>query len=175
VAVGLSLFAGGLGAMAHSRWIEFQDRKAFENLVSSYPPSGDSPREGSSVAIVNIPRLNLSVLVRSGVSTDVLSRGAGWIPGTALPGTRGNAAIAAHRDSFFRPLRDVQTGDLITVDSNGHKYSYRVSSLDVVAPTATETLKPTEVPSLTLITCYPFSYLGAAPERFIVKATAVRS
>src|SRR4051794_37870100 len=69
LAMGLSLFAGALGAMAHSRWIEYQDRKAFLNLVESYPPTSSSPREGSSVAIVNIPRLNLSVLVRSGVSS----------------------------------------------------------------------------------------------------------
>ena len=95
---------------------------------------------------------------------------AGHVPGTALPGDAGNAAFAAHRDTFFRPLKDVREGDEIAVATPSGNYRYVVTAISIVEPEDLSVLSPTAESVLTLITCYPFDYVGSAPQRFIVQA-----
>jgi sortase A len=169
---GMCLVLGGAVALVSGRLTEWQDRAAFSNLAST---QAGNPANGTSLAVVKIPRLELAVLVRAGVGEDVLSRGAGWIPDTALPGAQGNSGIAAHRDTFFSDLRHIRLGDEIVVESGGVERRYRVSDLLVVSPGDLHILDPTPNRALTLVTCYPFNYLGAAPERFIVRAVNLES
>jgi sortase A len=122
------------------------------------------------VGRIDVPRLGLSVIVAEGVDTLTLGRAAGHIPGTALPGQPGNVGIAAHRDTFFRPLRNISQNDLITLTTLFGVYRYRVVSTKVVSPYNIEVLDPGENEILTLVTCYPFDFVGAAPNRFIVRA-----
>ncbi len=124
------------------------------------------------IALLRIPRIELQVPVSYGTSHWILSRGAGLIEGTAPPGSAGNVAIAAHRDSFFRGLKDVVIGDLIELESHGRTDRYRISALSVVEPTDVHVLANTGEAALTLVTCYPFYFLGNAPQRFIVRAVA---
>jgi sortase A len=102
-----------------------------------------------------------------------LGRGAGHIPQSGMPGQSGNIALAGHRDTCFRPLRDIVQDDLITLTTLHGEYRYRVVSLKVVAPTDVSVLRHTEKEILTLVTCFPFYFLGSAPERFIVRAERV--
>ena len=97
----------------------------------------------------------------------------GHLPETALPGEAGNVALAGHRDSLFRPLRDVRPGDSIVLKMPDREFQYQVEWTAVVPPTAVEVIQPTSEPALTLVTCFPFSYIGAAPKRFVVRARAV--
>lgn len=108
-----------------------------------------------------------------GTSARVLRLAAGHIPGTALPGEAGNVVLAAHRDTFFRHLGELKAGDLIRITVPGKQYVYSVRFTDVVLPDETWVLEPSTSESLTLITCYPFHYVGAAPERFVVRARRV--
>lgn len=124
----------------------------------------------SLVARIELPRLKLSAVAREGVDDGTLNVAVGHVPGTALPGDSGNAAFAAHRDTFFRPLRHVALGDVVTVSTPRGSYRYRVTSTRVVNPDDVSVLDPTSDATLTLVTCYPFSYVGSAPYRFIVRA-----
>jgi sortase A len=135
---------------------------------SNLPPS-----LGSAVGRIEIPRLGLSVVIFEGDDVRTLRRGAGHIPGTAWPGQAGNMAIAGHRDSFFRLLRDIREDDIIRLTTVDESYVYRVESFTVVGPRDIQVLDKTIHPALTLITCFPFSYVGPAPERFIVRASQV--
>ena len=105
-----------------------------------------------------------------GTDDRTLDRGVGHIEGTALPGTDGNLAIAGHRDGFFRGLKDIATGDLIEIVTVRETSTYRVERTWVVDPTDVSVLEPTPGPALTLVTCYPFYFIGSAPRRFIVRA-----
>jgi len=129
-----------------------------------------SPSVGAVVGRLEIPRLKLSTVVFEGDDEDVLERGAGHLANSALPGERGNAVLAAHRDTFFRPLRGVRVGDRVHLHGALKDSVYIVQSARVVQPDEVEVLKPTREPVLTLITCYPFRYIGPAPERFVVRA-----
>jgi sortase A len=122
------------------------------------------------VAVLSIPRLRLTAPVFEGTSSSVLNRGLGRIAGTAALGAGGNIAIAGHRDGFFRALKDIQPGDLIQIRAPSSQESYVVDSRTVVDRRDTSVLRPTSFPVLTLVTCYPFYFVGGAPERFIVKA-----
>ena len=124
---------------------------------------------------IEIARLNLSVMVIEGDDEKVLRRAAGHITGTALPGQNGNVAITAHRDTFFRPLRNIQLDDVITFTTLQGKYRYRVVFTKIVSPQDVAVLDPTGGEILTLVTCHPFYFVGAAPNRFIVRAERVRS
>ncbi len=137
--------------------------------------TGSSPRAavapGASVlAVLRIARVDLEVPVKYGTGEDVLRGGAGLVEGTAWPGSPGNIAIAAHRDTFFRPLENVVVGDVIEVEAAGHTRKYRIVSLSVVSPDDVAVLENTGVNQLTLVTCFPFHYFGSAPQRFIVRA-----
>jgi sortase A len=109
-------------------------------------------------------------MVLEGVGPRTLRVGLGHIPGTSNPGQPGNVAIAGHRDTFFRPLRGIKQGDEITFETPKQDYHYRVSSVEVVDPADIAVLKSHQKNEMTLVTCYPFSYIGAAPKRFIVHA-----
>jgi sortase A len=128
------------------------------------------PPEGAVVAGLTIPRLGLSTVVVEGIADSDLKKAPGHIPGTALPGEPGNVGIAGHRDTFFRPLRLIQKGDLIALTTPREEDWYRVVSTRVVSPDDVQVLSQTSHDTLTLVTCYPFYYVGSAPERFIVRA-----
>lgn len=124
----------------------------------------------SIVGRIEIPRIDLKAMIHEGVTQRTLALAVGHIPGTALPGRTGNVGIAGHRDTFFRGLRSVQPGDAIILTTLEGSYEYRVESAEVVAPGDTRVLADSTQPELTLVTCYPFYYVGPAPERFIVHA-----
>jgi sortase A len=130
--------------------------------------------DDKAIAVLRIPRIALEVPVNAGTEAQVLARGAGLITGTAAPGTAGNVAIAAHRDSFFRGLKDLEIGDLVELDTQYSTWSYRVSALWVVDPDDVNVIADTSEPVLTLVTCYPFYFVGHAPQRFIVRATVMK-
>jgi sortase A len=122
------------------------------------------------VAVLSIPRIRLEVPVLQGTDDWTLNRAVGVIEGTPLPGSPGNSGIAGHRDSFFRVLKDVVTGDLMTVETARATETYRIERIWIVDPTDVSVLDPTESPSITLVTCYPFYFVGSAPQRYIVRA-----
>jgi sortase A len=155
-------------------------------------PAPVRPAAGSLLGRVEIPRLNLSAMVREGVDVDTLSRAVGHVPSTSLPGESGNFAIAAHRDTLFRGLKDIRNGDVVTFETPKERYSYEVFFTRIVKPSEVSVLRPdggfstsrnaalvqvANRPShlLTMITCYPFYYLGSAPQRFIVQARLISS
>jgi sortase A len=122
---------------------------------------------------LDIPRLGLSVIVIEGVRAATLRRAVGHIPGTALPGQQGNVGISGHRDTFFRPLRNIRRDDTVTLTTLLGEFRYRVVSTSIVRPDNIAVLNPTENQVLTLVTCYPFYFVGPAPSRFIVRAERV--
>lgn len=138
------------------------------------PREPETTETGSlPVALLRMPGVDLEVPVFADISERNLSRGAGWIPGTALPNDGGNMAIAAHRDQYFRALKDVAVGDLLELESLSGPQNYRVTSLTIVEPEDLWPLDPADVATVTLVTCYPFYFIGSAPQRYIVQAVAV--
>jgi sortase A len=126
--------------------------------------------EGGSIGEIQIPRLGLKAIVVQGDSPSILRRAVGHVADTALPGRAGNVVLAGHRDTFFRPLKGIRAGDAITLTTRDGQFEYLVESTAVVGPSDIQVLRPTVDRTLTLITCFPFSYLGSAPDRFIVRA-----
>ncbi|HWF10652.1 MAG TPA: class D sortase [Bryobacteraceae bacterium] len=126
--------------------------------------------DGALVGRVEVPKLHLSAVVFQGATNAVLDKGVGHLDGSPLPGQGGNVVLAAHRDTFFRALRDIRKGDDVTVTTPSGPRTYKVDSTEIVDPTETSVLNPTPKPTLTLITCYPFYFVGHAPKRFIVRA-----
>ena len=124
------------------------------------------------LALMRIPRLEIEVPVFAGTSDLILNRGVGQIEGTALPGEVGNIGIAGHRDGFFRPLKDITLGDEIVIETPAERTTFIVDDLHIVDPSEVWVLAPTDTPAVTLVTCYPFYFVGSAPQRFIVRATA---
>jgi sortase A len=149
------------------------------NAEASVVPSSLSAN-GSSISlgdygvlgVMEIPRLGISTVVEEGVDASTLWEAVGHIPGTAMPGQNGNSALAAHRDTYFSGLGEVETGDLIVFRSPTANYRFRVESTKIVDGAATDALPDSASPTLSLITCYPFHYVGSAPQRFIVTARA---
>lgn len=126
---------------------------------------------GEVIGQIEIPSLALRAVILHGDSAALLRRGVIHLPDSPLPGEWGNVALAGHRDTFFRPLRNIQVGDVITVrSSGGNVVQYRVELTNVVAPTNIEVLNSSDKHELTLVTCFPFDYVGHAPNRFIVRA-----
>lgn len=122
---------------------------------------------------VEVPRLGISAIVREGVDLRTLKHAVGHVPETAFPGQPGNVAIAAHRDTFFRNLRGVKKGDIIQLVTPSGTFEYQVETTKIVWPTNVEVLRPTPEPAITLVTCYPFNYIGSAPKRFIVRGRQI--
>jgi sortase A len=151
-----------------------------EQKQFSAPPSLPSPQKpppprklGTVFAMLVIPRLGLSAVVVEGAGKRELELGPGHIPGTATPGEGGNVGVAGHRDTFFRALRRIRTNDTIQLVSQEQEYRYRVVSTQIVNPEDVGVLSPTGRETLTLVTCYPFQFVGSAPKRFIVRADCI--
>ena len=177
-----ALFAGGVGLLIYVA-INYTFAAAYQLylqrifLADPPPPfkarAAISSAEGSPIGRLEIPRLNVSVMVLEGAEDQTLRKGAGHVPGTDLPGSTGNVAIAAHRDTFFRPLRKIQRHDLIRLTTPDGVFEYAVAWTRIVTPTETKVLDHTDEPLLTLITCYPFSYIGSALDRFVIRGRLV--
>jgi sortase A len=139
---------------------------------STAPKSAPAAAHGL-IGRIEIPRLLLSAVVVEGVDKITLRRAVGHIPGTALPGEPGNVGLAGHRDTFFRPLKDLKIKDEIQLSTLEGNFKYEVESLRVVEPSNVGVLAPSGENVLTLVTCYPFYYVGPAPKRWIVTARQV--
>jgi sortase A len=154
--------------------------RAQHAVAATAPVAGVQPADrgvalarGELVGRIEVPRLGVSAIVREGADAKTLRRAVGHVPDTALPGQKGNAALAGHRDTFFRKLQHVRSGERIVVTTTGGRYEYVVRETRVVKPRDVWVLDPTDEPTLTLVTCHPFSFIGAAPDRFIVRASLV--
>jgi sortase A len=119
--------------------------------------------------VLTIPSIDLTVPIFVGTSDLALNRGVGWIEGTAAPGVPGNLGLAGHRDGYFRGVKDLKVDDLIEVQTVDRTVRYRVSEILIVEPSDVFVLEPTDEPSITLVTCYPFYFVGHAPQRYVVK------
>ncbi len=119
---------------------------------------------------LDVPRLGLSVMVREGMDAATLRRAVGHVPSTALPGQMGNFVVIAHRDTFFRPLRELEKGDTVRIVTTRGRFTYTVESLEVVEPEGIRLTAPQTEAIATLITCFPFNYVGPAPRRFAARA-----
>ncbi len=156
-----------------------RERRAASALIAKPEPAA-APKvvpavAGSLIGRIEIPERQLSVAVMEGVDKTTLRRAVGHIPGTALPGEAGNVGLAGHRDTFFRPLRDVKVKDEIDVSTLAGIFKYQVVSLRIVDPENVGVLAPSGENVLTLVTCYPFYFVGPAPKRWIVRARQVSS
>jgi sortase A len=125
------------------------------------------------IGMLDIPRLRLSTPVVTGDDDKTLQVAVGHLPDTPRPWEPGNSALAAHRDGLFRPLKNIRLGDALRVRTTHGNLEYRVRDIKIVTPDDLSVLEPTSADTLTLITCYPFNYIGAAPKRFIVQAERV--
>jgi len=170
--------------------------KSPSNVTMGIPPEPVRPEQprlaqGSLLGKLEIRRLNLTAMVREGVDANTLKIAVGHVPSTALPNEPGNFAIAAHRDTLFRALKDIRRNDLVTFQSPTGNYTYQILATKIVKPSDVSVLRadgggliPAAMISsdhsqpgklLTMITCYPFYYVGSAPKRFIVEAKLVSS
>jgi LPXTG-site transpeptidase (sortase) family protein len=137
----------------------------------SLPPADSTAtRANFPLGRIEIGAIGLEVMILEGTDDQTLRRGVGHIPGTSLPGQEGNIAIAGHRDTYFRELRRIRTGDEITLTALNGLHRYLVDFTEVVDPENVTVLNDSSEPILTLVTCYPFHYIGFAPKRFIVRA-----
>jgi sortase A len=159
--------------LVSAAYFQARESRKLHHAVSEPAATEASPRvfaEGDVIGQIDVPRLGLSAIVVQGDTDDVLRRAVGHVPETVLPGQSGNIALAGHRDTIFRPLRNVEVGDTISLKTSAGDHFYRVTSTEVVPPTDIEVLQSRGENELTLITCFPFHYIGHAPNRFIVRA-----
>jgi sortase A len=148
--------------------IQTQIQAPEDSLVTQPKPA---IKNGDVLGRMDIPRLGMSVVVLQGTNSRMLRLGAGHVEGTALPGEIGNVAIAGHRDTFFRSLKDIHVNDEIQLQTATGLSRYEVDWVKVVEPEDTEVLQPsTDESVLTLVTCYPFYFVGPSPKRFVVRA-----
>jgi len=127
-------------------------------------------KENALLGRLDIPRIGVSVAVLQGTGSRTLRLGAGHIENTSLPGQSGNVGIAGHRDTYFRPLRDIRRNDRIQLQTATGQFQYQVDWIKIVSPDDVSVLAASGESALTLVTCYPFQFLGSAPKRFIVRA-----
>jgi len=137
------------------------------------PTAAVAPGRRAWIARLDAPSVALSATVLEGSDDGTLARAAGHIEDTAFPGQPGNIGIAGHRDTVFRPLRHLRPGDPLTLSTTDRVFRYRVSGTQIVGPNDVYVLDPTDQPVVTLVTCYPFDFVGHAPRRFIVRAELV--
>ena len=190
--VGILALGSYAYAWIDARWVQYQENRRLEEALAAQaqapasetdalgsfqqaeaPPEPEPApdlEEGELIGRIEIPSAGVSAMILEGVAYKTLRRGVGHIPGTPLPRWEGNVGLAAHRDSFFRGLKDISKNDIITLKTLHGTFQYRVESTEIVLPKDTHVLEDTEKPTLTLVTCYPFYYVGSAPKRFIVKA-----
>ena len=168
----------GILALGYAGFV-FADSQAYQALeMKKFTQAGrlSEPRlfvEGDVIGEIQVPRLRLNAIVVQGDSLASLRRAVGHLSKSALPGEWGNVALAGHRDTFFRPLRDIRLGDEIRFKTRERSFEYRVESIKVVAPTDLRVLEPSSGRDLTLLTCFPFHYVGPAPNRLVVRAREV--
>ena len=176
------LFAGGAGMLGYCGWVladtwifQTQASREFDrmHLAPGPPPGPGVEAMGGLVGRMVIPRLGVSMIVAEGTAEVTLRRAAGHIRGTALPGRPGNIGIAGHRDTLFRPLRNIRADDLIMLTTLQGEYRYRVVSTKIVSPSDVDVLSSDGREILTLVTCHPFYFVGPAPDRFIVRAQRI--
>jgi sortase A len=157
------------------------ETRELDAILNSAPPAGNAahaatvrrrvePVAGSAIGRIEIPRLGVAAVVRAGSDSRTLRLAVGHIPGTAFPGEPDNVGLAGHRDTLFRQLRNIAADDLIRIATPEGTYTYRVERTNIVDPKDVWVLDPTDHGVLTLVTCYPFSYVGSAPQRFVVRA-----
>jgi len=175
------LFAAGLLAFGYAAYVliatgsyQHDQRTRFyhsrKDTQLQPDPVSIIPPEGETIGEISIERLGLSAMVMQGESETVLRHAVGHLADTALPGEVGNVVLAGHRDGFFRPLKNVRVGDAITIKTRTREFQYVVESTSVVPPSDISVLEPGDGRILTLITCFPFVFIGSAPDRFIVRA-----
>jgi len=176
--VGNALIFGGVALLAWYGWTlheqttaqrrakEWLSRTTAVHLAASLHPV----HRGDVIGELEIPRLHVSVMIFEGDDAGILKEGAGHIPGTALPPGTGNIGVAAHRDTYFRPLRLVHANDVIALKTPAGISRYAVTETEIVQPSDVGVLAGAPDRDLTLVTCYPFYYIGYAPKRFIVHA-----
>jgi sortase A len=143
-------------------WSEQRIKGYEESLAEHFAPA---------IAILRIPKVHIEVPVLEGTDDLTLNRGVGHVAGSANPGENGNMAIAGHRDGFFRGLKDVGLGDTIELETPKATETYIIDRITIVDPSDVSVLKPRGRGSLTLVTCYPFYFVGSAPQRYIVQAS----
>jgi sortase A len=141
-----------------------------ERRIEAYK-EGTQEQSGTVLAVLGIPKIRLEAPVFDGTDELTLNHALGRIAGTARPDEGGNIGIAGHRDGFFRGLKDVKVGDAIDMSTLKGTATYVVDRIQIVSPRQVEVLRPTSVPSITLVTCYPFYFFGSAPKRYIVTAS----
>ena len=158
-------------------WFDREAREALANIREAprpeSAPTPDTMSVGEPIGTLEITRVGLTGVVVEGDSTEVLDRAIGHLPDTPLPWKEGNSALAAHRDTIFRPLKGVRLGDVLRLKTRHGDFDYRVTETLIVKPEEVWVLDPTPVTTLTLISCWPFNYIGHAPERFIVRAERI--
>jgi LPXTG-site transpeptidase (sortase) family protein len=169
----LGLAIGCFGMYAYetveARRFQAEQTAAFENAArANVAPA--RVRAGGLVGMLDVPRLQLTTPVVEGDDDGTLKRAVGHLPDTPMPWENGNSAIAGHRDGLFRPLKDLQVGDEIRFRTTRDEFTYRVTKTSIVQPDDVSVLAPQSKTTLTLITCYPFYYIGSAPKRFVVHA-----
>jgi sortase A len=170
--------SGAILALGYSTYVVV-DARAYQAIEESKlshmtPAQGiHAVADGDVIGEMNIPRLGLKTIVAQGDSAKVLRRAVGHLRETPLPGEPGNVALAGHRDGFFRPLRNIRTGDAISLNTLDGEFVYQVESTEVVFPSDVQVLQPSRQNTLTLVTCFPFYYVGSAPKRFIVRARQI--
>jgi sortase A len=179
-----SLYLFGAVCLGWVAWVQI-DSTLFQRRALAALESGAAGVEGSRetaaiasgapLARLRLPRLDLAVMVAEGTGEEVLRRAVGHLAGSDLPGDSGHVVLAGHRDTFFRPLEAAEVGDIVEIDTGVESLAYRVSWIRVVEPTDVWVLEDPGYPALTLVTCYPFRYVGDAPQRFIVRAHRVDS
>lgn len=177
-----SLYLFGAVCLGWVAWVQI-DSTLFQRRALAALESGAAGVEGSRetaaiasgapLARLRLPRLDLAVMVAEGTGEEVLRRAVGHLAGSDLPGDSGHVVLAGHRDTFFRPLEAAEVGDIVEIDTGVESLAYRVSWIRVVDPADLWVLEDPGYPALTLVTCYPFRYVGEAPQRFIVRAHRV--
>ena len=172
-----TLFIGGILALAYCASIlvdaEFFQLRESRELDAALRFTASTPPPLLTAGLIGrleIPRLGISSMVLEGTGASTLRRAVGHIKGTPLPGQLGNIGFSAHRDTYFRPLRNIRRNDVITVTTQAGIYRYRVLTTQIVLPSDVGVLAGGSNQVLTLVTCYPFYFIGSAPKRFIVRA-----
>jgi len=180
-----SLLAVGVFALSYAGYViadahvyQTSEQSKFESEIRGTPREDNLKQirdrlpviDGNPIGEMEIPRLGLKAIFVQGDSPKILRHAVGHVSETAMPGDPGNVVLTGHRDTFFRPLRNVQKGDAITLRTPDGDFQYQVESTAVVPPSDVQVLEPSSGRMLTLISCYPFYYVGPAPNRFIVRA-----
>jgi sortase A len=165
------IFAGTTAERRISQaYLDWEFATALEPPVPATPETARIPDGLQPLGRLEIPSIGLSALFIEGADSVSLRRAIGHIPGTALPGSMGDAALSAHRDTFFRHLRELSKGDVIWITTRQGRYKYVVDALRIVDPDQGLSVHTIGTPTLTLVTCYPFYYVGPAPKRFLAHA-----